>query len=212
VPRGILVDMPLIALTGGIASGKSTVARRLAEYGAVIVDADAIVREVQQPGSPVLADIADAFGDGMLRSDGSLDRAALGRHVFGHPDRVARLNALVHPAVGEESRRRFAEAFAADPEAVVVYDVPLLAEARADDAWDLVVVAHAPASVREQRMVELRGMTGADARARIASQAGDDERLTLADVVIDTAGSLEHTIAQTDALWERVSEPRRSLE
>jgi len=204
--------MPLIALTGGIASGKSTVAGRLAEHGAVIVDADAIVREVQQPGSPVLVALAEAFGEGMLRPDGSLDRAALGGHVFGHPDRVARLNAIVHPAVGEQSKRRFAEAFAADPDAVVVYDVPLLAEARADDPWDLVVVAHAPADVREARMVELRGMTATDARARIASQAGDDERLALADVVIDTAGSLEHTLAQTDALWDRLSEPRRSLE
>jgi len=204
--------MPLIALTGGIASGKSTVAGRLAEHGAVVVDADAIVREVQQPGSPVLAAIAETFGSGMLRADGSLDRAALGGHVFGHSDRVAQLNAIVHPAVGAQSKRRFAEAFAADPSAVVVYDVPLLAEARADDPWDLVVVAHAPAHVREQRMIELRGMTPDDARARIASQAGDDERLALADVVIDTAGSLEHTIAQADALWERVSEPRRSLE
>ena len=204
--------MPLIALTGGIASGKSTVAGRLAEHGAVIVDADAIVREVQQPGSPVLVALAEAFGEGMLRPDGSLDRAALGGHVFGHPDRVARLNAIVHPAVGEQSKRRFAEAFAADPDAVVVYDVPLLAEARADDPWDLVVVAHAPADVREARMIELRGMTATDARARIASQAGDDERLALADVVIDTAGSLEHTLAQTDALWDRLSEPRRSLE
>jgi len=204
--------MPLIALTGGIASGKSTVARRLAEHGAVVVDADAIVREVQSPGSPVLAEIASAFGEGMLRPDGSLDRAALGGHVFGHADRVARLNAIVHPAVGEESKRRFAAAFAADPAAIVVYDVPLLAEARADDPWDLVVVAHAPAAVREQRLVELRGMTPDDARARIASQAGDDERLALADVVIDTAGSLAHTGAQTDALWERLSEPRRSLE
>ncbi|MEQ6897289.1 dephospho-CoA kinase [Microbacterium sp. KR10-403] len=204
--------MPLIALTGGIASGKSTVAGRLAEHGAVIVDADAIVREVQQPGSPVLVALAEAFGEGMLRPDGSLDRAALGGHVFGHPDRVARLNAIVHPAVGEQSKRRFAEAFAADPDAVVVYDVPLLAEARADDPWDLVVVAHAPADVREARMIELRGMTATDARARIASQAGDDERLALADVVIDTAGTLEHTLAQTDALWDRLSEPRRSLE
>jgi len=196
--------MPLVALTGGIASGKSTVARRLAERGAVIVDADAIVREVQAPGSPVLEAIAEQFGEAMVRPDGSLDRSALGAHVFGDAERVARLNAIVHPAVGEESRRRFDAAFAADPDAVVVYDVPLLAEARAGDEWDLVVVAQAPQDVRIRRMVELRGMTPEDALARVASQASDARRLALADVVIDTAGSIEETIAQTDALWERL--------
>jgi dephospho-CoA kinase len=204
--------MPLIALTGGIASGKSTIARRLAEHGAVVVDADALVRDVQQPGSPVLAAIAGEFGDGMLRPDGSLDRAALGSHVFGHPERVVRLNAIVHPAVGAESLRRFAQARTADPDAIVVYDVPLLAEARAADPWDLVVVAHAPAAVRRQRLVELRGMTPGDADARMSAQASDDERLALADVVIDTGGTLQETIAQTDALWDRMSETRRSLE
>ena len=107
--------MPLIALTGGIASGKSTIARRLAEHGAVIVDADAIVRDVQQPGSPVLERIAAAFGGEMLTADGALDRAALGGVVFGDPDALARLNGIVHPAVREESARRFAAAFAADP-------------------------------------------------------------------------------------------------
>ncbi len=197
--------MPLVALTGGIAAGKSTIARRLAEHGAVIVDADAIVRDVQQPGSPVLAEIAAAFGERMLRADGSLDRAALGAHVFGDPQRVAQLNAIVHPAVRAESQRRFAAAFAADPAAVVVYDVPLLAEARAADGWDLVIVAHAPAPVRQQRMVQLRGMTPDDARARLAAQVPDDQRLALADVVIDTAGTVDETIAQTDAVWERLS-------
>jgi dephospho-CoA kinase len=193
--------MPLVALTGGIASGKSTIARRLAEHGAVIVDADQVVRDVQQPGSPVLAAIAAEFGDGMLRADGSLDRATLGSRVFGDPDAVQRLNALVHPAVLIESRRRFAEALAADPDAVVVYDVPLLAEARLGDPWDLIVVAHAPADVRQQRLVELRGLDEEQAAARIASQVGDDERLGIADVVIDTAGSLEATLSQTDDLW-----------
>ena len=137
--------MPLVALTGGIASGKSTVAGRLAEHGAIVVDADQIVRDVQQPGSPVLSAIAAEFGAGMIRPDGSLDRAALGGAVFGDAAAVKRLNAIVHPAVREESARRFAEAFAADPDAVVVYDVPLLVEARVDDPWDLIVVAHAPA-------------------------------------------------------------------
>lgn len=197
--------MPLIALTGGIASGKSTIAARLAEHGAVIVDADAIVRDVQAPGSPVLAAIAAEFGADVLRPDGALDRAELGRRVFGHPERLARLNALVHPAVRAESQRRFEAAFAHDPAAVVVYDVPLLAEARAHDPWELVVVAHAPSDVRAERLVRHRGMTREDALARIASQVGDDERLRLADVVIDTSGTIDDTLRRTDELWERLS-------
>ncbi|KRB37990.1 dephospho-CoA kinase [Microbacterium sp. Root180] len=198
--------MPLVALTGGIASGKSTIARRLAQHGAVVVDADRIVRDVQQPGSPVLADLADAFGADVVRADGSLDRAALGARAFGDHEAVARLNAIVHPAVRRESARRFAEAFATDPNAVVVYDVPLLVEARAEDPWELIVVAHAPAEVRRRRLVELRGMSEEDAAARLASQVSDDERLAVADVVIDTAGSLEDTVRQVDDLWGSLPE------
>ncbi|MGK3953084.1 dephospho-CoA kinase [Microbacterium sp. I2] len=198
--------MPLVALTGGIASGKSTIARRLAHHGAVIVDADQLVRDVQQPGSPVLSAIATEFGERMLRPDGSLDRVALGARVFGDETAVARLNAIVHPAVRAESSRRFAEAFARDPAAVVVYDVPLLVEARIGDPWELVIVAHAPADVRRHRLVELRGLTQADADARIASQASDDDRLAVADVVIDTAGTLDETLRQVDDVWRRLDE------
>jgi dephospho-CoA kinase len=202
--------MPLVALTGGIASGKSTIARRLAAHGAVIVDADQVVRDVQQPGSPVLSAIAAEFGDGMLRPDGSLDRALLGERVFGDPDAVKRLNAIVHPAVRVESQRQFDAAFAADADAVVVYDVPLLAEARLSDPWELIVVAHAPAEVRRRRLVELRGFTEEDAAARIASQVSDDERLALADVVIHTDGSLEETLRQADRLWSDLPERVRA--
>jgi dephospho-CoA kinase len=198
--------MPLVALTGGIASGKSTIARRLAEHGAVVVDADQLVREVQAPGSPVLAAIAETFGERMLRPDGSLDRAALGGRVFGDDAAIAQLNAIVHPAVRAESARRFAEAFAANPDAVVVYDVPLLVEARVDDPWQLVIVAHAPADVRAQRLVELRGLTAEDAAARIASQVPDEARLKVADVVIDTAGELDETLHQVDELWESLDD------
>ncbi|MDT0157496.1 dephospho-CoA kinase [Microbacterium sp. ARD32] len=196
--------MPLIALTGGIASGKSTIAARLAEHGAVIVDADRIVRDVQAPGSPVLAAIAAAFGDDVIAEDGSLQRGVLGARVFGDQERLAQLNAIVHPAVREESARRFAAAFAADADAVVVYDVPLLVEARVDDPWELVVVADAPAEVRVRRLVELRGLTADEARARLASQVSDAERRAVGDVVIDTSGALERTHEQTDALWERI--------
>lgn len=196
--------MPLVALTGGIASGKSTIARRLAEHGAVIVDADAIVRDVQQPGSPVLDAIAAEFGADVIAPDGSLERAALGARVFGDRDALARLNALVHPAVRVESARRFAQTFAADPDAVVVYDVPLLVEARADDPWDLIVVADAPAEVRAARLVQLRGLSEAEASARIASQVSDERRRAIADVVIDTSGTLGQTVARTDELWDRL--------
>ena len=196
--------MPLIALTGGIASGKSTIARRLSEHGAVIVDADQIVRDVQAPGSPVLERIADTFGAGVIAPDGTLDRAALGAVVFGDAALLEQLNAIVHPAVREESQRRFDEASADDPAAVVVYDVPLLVEARVDDPWDLIVVAHAPAVVRKQRLVELRGMDESAAQDRIDAQVSDERRLAIADVVIDTSGTVESTLEQTDALWERI--------
>jgi dephospho-CoA kinase len=193
--------MPLVALTGGIASGKSTIAGRLASHGAVVVDADRVVRDVQQPGSRVLAAIAPECGEGMLRPDGSLDRARLGARVFGDAPAVARLNAIVHPAVRVESQRQFDEAFTADPDAVVVYDVPLLAEARLGDPWSLIVVAHAPVIERQRRLVAIRGMSEQDAAARIASQVSDDTRLALADVVIETGVSLEQTLQQVDRLW-----------
>lgn len=198
--------MPLIALTGGIASGKSTIAHRLDEHGAVVVDADQIVREVQAPGTPVLREIAAAFGDDLIDRAGALDRAALGARVFSDPDALSRLNAIVHPAVRRESQRRFDAALADDPNAVVVYDVPLLVEARVDDPWDTIVVAHAPAEERLRRLVELRGMQPQEAQNRIDAQVSDERRLAIADVVIDTAGSLEQTEQQVDALWQRLTE------
>ncbi|MGM7671923.1 dephospho-CoA kinase [Microbacterium sp. A93] len=197
--------MPLIALTGGIASGKSTIAARLSGYGAVVVDADQIVRDVQAAGSPVLQQMADAFGADILLPDGSLDRASLGSRVFGDADALKRLNAIVHPAVRAESKRRMNEALAQDPQPVVVYDVPLLVEARADDPWELIVVAHAPAEVRLQRLIELRSMERQAAQDRINAQVSDEKRLAIADVVIDTAGTLEHTHEQVDALWKKLT-------
>ncbi len=195
--------MPLIALTGGIASGKSTIARRLADHGAVIVDADGVVRDLQQPGQAVFDEIVRAFGSDIVAGDGSLDRAALGAVVFADAAKRAQLEAIVHPAVKSESQRRFR---AAGPEAVVVYDVPLLAEARGTGEWDAVVVAHAPAEMRIQRMIDERDMTREDATARVASQASDDERLAVADVVIDTSGTMADTLRQADELWSRFSD------
>ena len=140
----------------------------------------------------------------MLQADGSLDRAALGAIVFADGDARRRLNAIVHPAVQQESVRRFRAALEAEPSAIVVYDAPLLVEARADDPWDLVVVAHAPAEDRIRRLVEHRGMTEADARAHVASQASDERRLAIADVVIDPGGDLASPLAQAHALWARL--------
>lgn len=195
--------MPLIALTGGIASGKSTIARRLHEHGAVIVDADQIVRDVQAPGSPILQEIAAAFGKDLIDAAGALDRAALGARVFSDPEALAQLNDIVHPAVRVESQRRMDEVFENDPNAVVVYDVPLLVEARADDPWDLIVVAHAPAEERLRRLIELRGMEAEAAQDRIDAQVSDEKRLAIADVVIDTASTMEHTHQQVDSLWKQ---------
>jgi dephospho-CoA kinase len=197
----------LVALTGGIASGKSTVARRLARLGAVVVDADVLAREVVEPGTPALARIAEEFGTHVIAADGSLDRAALGAIVFGDDDARRALNAITHPAVGERSRALFDAAHAADPDAVVVYDVPLLIDGHGNgrvDEFDRVIVVSADEETRARRLVELRGMDEAEARRRIASQAPEAARLAIADDVIDTTGTLEQTLAQVDALWQRL--------
>jgi dephospho-CoA kinase len=194
----------LVALTGGIASGKSVVAARLAEHGAVVVDADRIAREVVEPGTPGLARIAEEFGPGVIAPDGSLDRAALGAIIFtDHAKRVA-LNDITHPAIVELSHRRFAEAGAADPDAIVVYDVPLLAEARGTSEFDVVVVVSAPEEMRIERMVSLRGMSRDEAEKRIRSQVPEEQRRALADILIESDGTLDETLAQADAVWEQL--------
>ena len=200
--------MPLIALTGGIASGKSTVAKRLGELGAVVVDADAISREVVEPGQPALAAIRHAFGEHLIGDDGTLDRAALGRIVFADDAARQLLNGIVHPSVLYRSQARFRDAFARDRDAVVVYDVPLL-DARGTEEFDGVVVVEAPVEVRVDRLVRLRGYSEEDARARIAAQIDDESRRALATDVIDTSGSLEQTLSAVQALWDRVRAPRR---
>jgi dephospho-CoA kinase len=203
--------MQLIGLTGGIASGKSVVAKRLAELGAVHVDADAIAREVVEPGTPGLASIRAAFGDGVIVPDGSLDRAALGAIVFTDPQKRAVLNGITHPAVWKRSRELFAAAEAADPNAIVIYDVPLLVEGSDSRpmTFDLIVVVHASMATRISRMVELRGMSRDEALHRLNSQASDTERLAVADVVIDNDGDLENTLAEVDALWQMLANRAR---
>ena len=188
-------------LTGGIAAGKSVVSRRLAELGAAVVDADLLAREAVAPGTPGLDRVVERFGSGVLREDGSLDRPALGAIVFA--DEVARrdLEEITHPAVRELSRQRMEEAVADDPARVVVYDVPLLVEARGSGEFDVVVVVHAPAEERLRRLVELRGTDPGEARRRIAAQADDDTRLAVADHVVDASGDLDDTLRAVDALW-----------
>jgi dephospho-CoA kinase len=193
-------------LTGGIAAGKTVVASRLAELGAAHIDADKLAREVVEPGTPGLAAIAERFGPGVVRADGSLDRPALGAIVFSDPEARKALEAITHPAVQALSQRRIREAVADDPVRVVVYDVPLLVEARGTSEFDRIVVVHAPRATRIERLVALRGMDEADAVRRIDAQASDEERLAVADFVIDSSTSLESTIEQTDALYERLSQ------
>lgn len=194
----------LIGLTGGIGAGKSTVAQALRSYGATIIDADQVAREVVEPGTPALEQLVQVFGVDILRSDGALDRKKLGDHVFGHPDRVDVLNSIVHPAVRARTQEYFERAGKHD---VVVYDVPLLIEANLPYDFDLVVIAMAPEAVRLERLVTLRGMAPAEAQARIDAQATDEQRRERADVLIDTGGSLEHTYEQVDALWELKIKP-----
>ena len=193
-----------MGLTGGIASGKSVVAARLAEHGAVVVDADRIAREVVEPGTPALARIAEEFGPDVIAPDGRLDRAALGAVIFADDGKRGILNSITHPAVLELSQQRFAEAAAADPHAIVVYDVPLLSEARGKAEFDVVVVVSAPEEVRIERMVSLRGMSRAEAENRIRSQVPEADRRALADILIESGGSLDDTLAQADAVWDQL--------
>jgi len=188
-----------VGLTGGIGSGKSEVARRLAARGAVVIDADSIARQVVEPGTPGLAAVLEEFGTDLLTADGSLDREALGRTVFADAAARRRLNAIVHPLIGDETKRRYAEV---PPGAVVVHDVPLLVENRLAPAYDVVVVVDASPQVRLDRLTRLRGMDPADARQRMASQAADDERRAVADVVIDNGGPLEALDVQVERLWQ----------
>ncbi len=196
--------MYLIGLTGGIASGKSTVSRRLAQHGAVHIDADQLARRAVEIGSTGLAQIRAEFGERVIAPDGSLNRAALGEIIFGDDTARQRLNHIVHPIVRALSLHRFAEAEAENPNAVVVYDVPLLVEAEVDHPFDLVVVVQATPATRIRRLIKERDMSRAAAESRVAAQASDAERLARADVVIDSDGTLAHTMSQTDELWHRV--------
>jgi dephospho-CoA kinase len=190
-----------LGLTGGIGAGKSTVAALLADHGAVIIDADAIAREIVQPGTPALVELVDAFGVGILRDDGSLNRGELARLAFADPDAAARLNGIMHPAIRAESERRIADA-AARGASVVVYDMPLLVETGQQDVVDVVVVVDVPEEMQVERAVTLRGLDEDDVRRRMQVQASREQRRAAADVVIDNSGDREATARQVEALWQ----------
>lgn len=189
----------VVGLTGGIGSGKSTVARMLAERGAVVVDADAIAREVVEPGQPAFDEIVARFGPEVVAADGTLDRERLADIVFADDEARAALNAMTHPRIGQ---RFFERVSGAPDDAIVICDVPLLAESQAK-MYGTVVVVEAPESTRLDRL-EGRGVRREDARARMATQAGDEDRRAIADVVIDNGGSLDAVTGQVDALWAKL--------
>jgi dephospho-CoA kinase len=184
-----------VGLTGGVGSGKSTVAAMLAEHGAVVIDSDLVAREVVEPGTPGLAAVVERFGSAVLAADGTLDRPALASIVFGDDAARAELNAIVHPLIGE----RTAQMTMAAPEgAVVVFDIPLLVESNMAAGFDTVIVVEAAVPLRLERLAG-RGMAEADARARIAAQASDEQRRAVAGELISNNGSREDLAAQDEA-------------
>ncbi|MBB6121367.1 dephospho-CoA kinase [Nocardiopsis algeriensis] len=193
-----------VGLTGGIGSGKSAVSAELASYGAVVIDADALAREVVEPGTPGLAAVVAEFGEGVLAPDGGLDRPRLGEIVFADEEKLARLNAVVHPLVGERSAELMARA-RADGARVVVYDVPLLVENGLQSLYDVVVVVDAPDEARVERVSRGRGMDPEQVRARIRAQAGREERLAAADLVVDNSGTPEQLRERVARLWEELA-------
>jgi dephospho-CoA kinase len=193
-----------IGLTGGIGSGKSTVSRLLASYGAVVVDADVVAREVVAPGTPGLAAVVDEFGPDVLLADGSLDREAVGQVVFADPARLAALNAIVHPLVGRRMNE-LEEQAESDGAPFLVLDVPLLAENGLAGLYDQVVVVDCPVETQVARLASTRGMSEADALARIAAQATREQRLAVADHVVVNDGTMAELEQAVRGLWESLT-------
>jgi dephospho-CoA kinase len=198
-----------VGLTGGIGAGKSEVSRLFVACGAVLIDADRIAREVVAPGTPGLAAVVETFGEGVLAEDGSLDRPKLGSIVFADPDRLAALNAIVHPLVGARSRELES---AAPEDAVVVHDVPLLTENRLAPLYDVVVVVDADPATQLDRLVRLRGMTEDDARARMAAQATREQRRRIADIVVDNDVPLPDLERRVKDVWAELVRRARTSE
>lgn len=199
--------MLAVGLTGGIGAGKSTVSRRLAERGAVVVDADLIAREVVAVGTPGLRQVQDRFGDAVIAADGALDRPALGAIVFGDDQARADLNAILHPLIGAETARRFA---GAAPDEIVVHDMPLLVELGQERDYHLTIVVGASEQVRLERLARDRGMGEQEARARMAAQADDEQRRAAADVWLDNGGDQNRLCGLVDRLWDERLRPYES--
>jgi dephospho-CoA kinase len=193
----------LVGLTGGIGSGKTTVGALLVARGAVLVDADALVRELQQPGMPVFDAMVERFGQGIVAADGTLDRQAVADIVFNDPEALKALNGIVHPAVGAEVARRIAAHNGTDD--VVIADIPLLAEGQTQLPMSGVIVVDAPNDVQVERLVSFRGFSEADARARIANQASREDRLAKAGFVIDNSGAPDDLETEIDAAWKWIA-------
>jgi dephospho-CoA kinase len=191
-----------VGLTGGIGAGKSEVTRRFAARGAFIIDADALAREVVEPGTPGLAAVLAEFGSDVQAADGSLDREALAAKVFGDDEARGRLNGIVHPLIGDRVAELMADAAETGPDAVVVNDVPLIVEAAVVDRYDVIVVVDAPVEVQLDRLTGLRGMTREAAQARIDVQASRERRLAIADYVISNVGDLDALEAQVAEVWD----------
>ncbi|WP_405781647.1 dephospho-CoA kinase [Streptomyces sp. NBC_00859] len=191
-----------VGLTGGIGAGKSEVSRLFVSYGAVLIDADRIAREVVEPGTPGLAAVVEAFGESVLAADGTLDRPALGAIVFADPERLATLNSIVHPLVGARSAEL--EALARE-DSVVVHDVPLLTENGLAPLYDVVVVVDASADTQLDRLVRQRKMQESEARARMAAQATREQRREIADILIDNDGPLDALEPQVRTVWSQLS-------
>jgi dephospho-CoA kinase len=198
-----------LALTGNVAAGKSSVARLFAAWGATIIDADAIVHELQQPGQPVLAQMVRQFGRDILRPDWRLDRPALRRRVLDDPDARAALEAIVHPAVGARREALIAEA-AAGGASVVISDIPLLFEAADPGAFDGVVLVDAPVAIRRDRLITLRGMNPAEADRLIAAQMPSEGKRTRSDYIIDNAGSEANLEAAARRVWDQITARARA--
>lgn len=203
--------MTVVALTGGIASGKTTVTDVLQSHGVAVVDADLLARDAVAPGSPGLEAVVARFGSGVLDSSGALDRAELGRIVFADQDAREALNAIVHPEVQRLSQEAFLEHAASKSAVPLVYAVPLLAEAARRDEFDLIVVIHTPRDQRIDRLVRFRDMSQEEATRRVDAQATDDERLGIADVVIDSSGDMDQTVSAAEQLawWLEETWPDR---
>ena len=200
-----------IGLTGGIASGKSTVAKLFQEKGAYLIDFDVLVRSVEEPGAPAWKSIVENFGSEILRENGTIDREKLGAIVFRDKEKLEKLNGIVHPLVFEKWERQIADIKKKNPDAIVISDIPLLIEVGKVDKVDLVVLVYISQEEQIRRLMERDGCSREDALVRIDSQMSIDEKLWYSDFVVDNGSSLEETVEQVDDIWERLLEREKQV-